>query len=271
MISGMLIRRAARRYRLVLAGACVLLGLFLCANMLAASSMLEQQTRVFLEIEWVRRIMSGLIGMEITGVISPTGLISFSFTHPMTWTVSLGFVLMLTSGAFAGEIDRGTIDLVATLPISRTSYYTTMTLFVLAAVLPLVLTSFCALWILRHTLVDMDIDFRILARVAFHLYFVIAAVACLAQAIAAGTGRRATAIVVCFVYLFYSLVLNVVGAFWEPIKAIDFTSFLYFYRPLEIVNTGAVVWSDVLVFVAAGAVAWTIGLIIWLRRDFPAT
>ena len=62
-----------------------------------------------------------LIGGEL-GLASPRGVIGFGYLHPFFLTLMSAWTIRVTSGALAGEIGRGTMDLLASRPASRESH-----------------------------------------------------------------------------------------------------------------------------------------------------
>ena len=110
----------------------------------------------------------------------------------------------------------------------------------------------------------------LLAMAAAHLYSVYVLLACFGLAVSAMCDRRGTAVSICFLVVFYAFVLNFVATMWEPARAIQFTAFLYYYRPLDVTRYAMWRWSEIGVLLGAAAVWWVVGLTAWVRRDIPA-
>jgi len=123
-MNGPLMRKTFRDYALLAGGTVLLLVLFVVFFMFALKSMPLDQGRVIMEMPWVHNLMNALVGADILATMTPTGMMSFAFAHPMMWTLVIAFVFTLSSGVIAGEVDRGSMDLMATLPMSRSSMYT---------------------------------------------------------------------------------------------------------------------------------------------------
>lgn len=270
-MNAVLIKRTLRDYRLLAAGTAVLLLGFVVLFMFAISSMPLDENRFWLDLPWVRRLMSAMIGADISEMVTRTGFTSFVFTHPLMWIMVIGFLLTLTSGVLSGEIDRGTMDLLATLPISRTRLYASLSVAALLLGLPTCGTVWLGAWLGRSLLGWRDVRLDALALLAFHLYAVYIFIACFAIAVSAACSRRTTALVICFVFVFYAFVLNLLVAFWPAAQKIAFTGFLHYYAPLPIVRDQALRWGDVGVLLGAAAIFWTTGLAVFRRRDLPAT
>lgn len=270
MISRPFTLKTIRDYGWFAIGAMLLLLGFVVVMMFAIDSMPMDKSHVWLNLKWVRRLISAMLGADLGDMFTRTGITSLVYTHPMMWTVLISFILSLTSGVLAGEIDRGTMDSLATLPVSRSRYYISMTIATLLYGLPLCWTLWVGVWLGRTLIGWSDVRMDLIAVLTVHLYIVYVFLSCLAVSVSALCNRRTTAVVICFVVVFYSFVLNLIGAFWPAAKEIAFTGFLDYYAPLPIVRDAAWRWGDIGVLLTAGAVFWTLGLIGFSRRDIPA-
>lgn len=62
-----------------------------------------------------------LAGVPLADLATPTGRLSVLYVHAVTMVVLVGWALGRGSAPISGEIGRGTMDLLASLPIRRTS------------------------------------------------------------------------------------------------------------------------------------------------------
>ena len=83
--------------------------------------------------------------------------------------------------------------------------------------------------------------------------------------------RRGVALTWCFLIIFYSFILNLLAAFWPTAQKISFTGFLHYYAPLRVVLGEAVPWGDMGVLLALAVTWWTVGLVVFCRRDIHVT
>lgn len=275
-VSIALIRKTIHDYLLTWLAAVTLLVAFVVMYMFIVGSMMERQTNIFeivdgLGMDWVRKLISALIGSEVEQAMTPTGLASFAFAHPLVWTVMIAFLFTVTSGVISGEIDRGTMDLLATLPISRGRIYGTLSLVVMCMGLPICAAIWVGAAIGKYLSNTPAVDLAALGLLGAHLYVVFIMLACFSLAVSAMCSRRGSALAIAFLVVFYSFVLNVLVAFWEPVKKIAFTGFLNYYAPLPITRDHAWRTGDLAVLLAAAAVCWAAGFIVFRRRDVPAS
>lgn len=268
-MSRVLIRKAMRDYGWMALAAAILLFLFVIVFIFAINSFnMEERIDLIEMMPWVRQLISSMIGADIIDNFTRTGMISFAFAHPAAWAMILAFTLTSTTGLISGEVDRGSFDLVATLPISRARIYGSYSFIVAAAVAILCL----AIWLGACTglaaIGDTEASRGALAIVAAHLYATCLYVVGLAMAVSGAFNRRGIAAGICFLVIFYAFVLNVVEAFWPAAQSIGFTGFMHFYSPLPIARDGWQ-WGNIGILVGTGTLFWLIGLFWFTKRDLP--
>lgn len=264
--------RTLRDYLPLGAGAAALLFAFVILFMFATHSIPLDEGRRWLELEWVRRLLNAMLGADLSKALTTTGLASFVFTHPFTWVLVVAFLFTMSSGVLSGEMDRGTMDTLATLPVSRAKIYMSVSVSVLLLGVPILWAAWAGVW-LGAKLVGVhepDMMSRLAVVVVnFHAaYFFIAG---LSLAISASCERRTQALMWCFLIVFYSFILNLLAAFWPAAKSASFTGFLHYYMPLPIILSGEWPLRDMAVLLSAGTLIWFAGMIRFCRRDIHVT
>ncbi|OWY70461.1 hypothetical protein B7486_16920 [cyanobacterium TDX16] len=270
MISWPIVKRTLRDYALLWGGAMLLVTLFVVIFNFALNSFPREQTENWLSIPWIRRLIASLAGADVLELSKPEGLLSIAFNHPLVWTLLVAFTLSLSSGVIAGEIDRGTIDLLMTLPVSRTAVYCSTSLALVMMVLPL-----CwGVWLgakLGVTLTGFTAArMSLLAMVTCNLCAAVMAVSGLAMAASGICNRRGPAVTWVFVIVFYGFVVNFLRTMWPALEPLAFTSFLSYYAPLVIIRDEAFAWRSMMILLGSGLGFWLVGLAIFRRRDIPA-
>lgn len=271
MVNAAIVFGVWRRYRLLWAAVVALLLGFVVVFMLAANSFVEERNLLEALPEWVRRLMNAMAGTDVSAMLTPTGIASFVFTHPLMWVLLTSFTIAVASGLLAGEVDRGTMDLLATLPVSRGRIYASLTAGLMAMGLPLCWVVFAGACIGRWIVGGAEVDVGLLAVVACHLCAAYVFLALWSLAVSAMCSRRGTAVAIAFGAIFYSFVLNVLAAYWTALGRLAFTGFLHYYGPLKIVRDGEWRLGDLAVLLGAGAFCWVAGLVVFSRRDIRAT
>ncbi|MCA9257394.1 MAG: hypothetical protein KDA33_17225, partial [Phycisphaerales bacterium] len=116
---------------------------------------------------------------------------------------------------------------------------------------------------------EKDAELGTLLIVAGHLYVTCLCIVGLSMATSGMSNRRSVSIGICFFYVFYSFVLNVLEAFWPAAERIGFTGFMHFYKPLPIARDAAWQWGNLGILMSAGLIIWVIGWLRFAQRDLP--
>lgn len=270
MISIPIIRRTLRDYALFWLGAMLLVTLFVIVFNFAINSIPREQTENWLGIPWIRRLVASLAGADVLEFTKPEGWLSIVFNHPLIWTILVAFTLTLSSGVLSGEVDRGTMDMLMTLPVSRAAIYCSNSLALLIMMLPI-----CwAVWLGAYLGVSLTnlagVRMHLLAMVTCNLCAALVAVSGLSMAASGCSNRRTVAVLGVFLAVFYGFVINFLGTLWPALEPLAFTSFLNYYAPLVIIRDEAFAWKNMLILLGIGGTFWLVGLVIYTRRDIPA-
>ncbi len=227
--------------------------------------------RRWVELPLIRDLLRIVLGADLAGDLNPTIMSTFGLGHPLLWALSWTLLLTIVTGVVAGEIDRGTADLLLTLPVSRTAVYTSTSV---AWVLAAVLVSFAPLLGLRlgelASPLSEPLRFGQLWPLSVNLLALNLCVAGVTMLVSSVVSRRALAIGIVLAALLASDLVNLLSQFWEAVRPFAFLGFLHYYRPLPVVRSGTLPWGDIVVLLAVGAVAWSAGLWYFRRRDIPA-
>jgi ABC-2 type transport system permease protein len=225
-----------------------------------------------LQIPVLRNMIKLLVGADLLENLTATSLMSIGFIHPLLLTLNWALLLTVCTRVIAGEIDRGTADLLLTLPVSRISVYTSVSAVWISAGL---LISYAPLlgamlgeqryWLWQPLQYD---KLAILCVNLFAMYLAVGGITMLASATAT---RRGPAIGAVLAALLASFLLNFLAQYWKEVEVLDVFSILHYYKPLPVVRTGHWPVRDIAILCAIGAVAWMAGLIYFRRRDIPAT
>jgi ABC-type transport system involved in multi-copper enzyme maturation permease subunit len=214
-----------------------------------------------------RTMFGALLGVNFGDEITAQMLHSIIWVHPVVLATVWGFEIWMCTRVPAGEIDRGTIDVLLGLPVSRRGVYLAETIAWLVGGVAL-LTIAAAAFTLGEQFAGGHVVDR--ARVAlvlanfFALYVAVGSIALLASA---SSNRRGRAIAIVLVVVLGSMLLNFLAAFWPAAERLSVFGVLRYYRPEEILRTGAAPLANIAILIAVGAVFWTLGAVVWSRRD----
>ena len=222
------------------------------------------------QFPFIRKIFEMGFGINVDGDVSMNILFAVVFTHAvvlaLTWTV----IIAATTRVTAGEIERGTADMLLSLPVNRTEVYisTTLAWVLIAGILsacPVGGIGIAAQVFETEEAVELS---KYLAP-ALNFCCLNLAVGGISSLISCCLNRRGLAVGTTVAALLTSAVLTFLEPFIEFIKTIRFLSLLNYFRPVDIVRTGEWPMSQMLTLVILGTVAWTAGLILFARKDIP--
>jgi len=231
-------------------------------------TVMQDFSSTLLQVPFFRTIISALLGADIGETLVPATFIAIAWVHPVVLAILWTHAIVLGTRVPAGEIDRGTIDLLLSLPVSRWQVYIAETVVFLATGLAVV-----AMGMVGHRLGILSLAAESRPRlgpvlvIAANLYCLYMAVGGLAFLVSAAGNRRGRAIATVFGILLASFLLNFLAHFWPPAQAISFLSLLHYYQPLPLVRTGDLPVLDMVVLVGFAAAAWTAGGVWFARRD----
>lgn len=269
-----IIAKSLRDYALVLV--LITIGLIgfevVVIRMLVEASHDLELLRAWLERPLIKTLLQLALGAEFTAAdLNPTNLAAFGLAHPFVYAMAWTLLLAITTGVVAGEVGRGTADLLLTLPLRRSTVYISscvpwligIALISAACVFGLALGE--RIWPL-----DKPLDLGRIALVSINLAALNFCIAGVTMMVSSLTSRRTIAIGVVLTALLISDVVNLVVPFWEAIEPIAFLGFLHYYRPLPLLRSGALPAGDLTILIGVGTLCWLIGLWHFSRRDIPA-
>lgn len=193
------------------------------------------------------------------------------FVHPVVLTVFTAVVLSASSRALAGEIDRGTGDLLLSLPIARRQL-----VFAVLIVLQLVVLALVTLawWSMRLGLVLGDIpspaSLTGFLWVAVNLWALLSCVAGIATLISAAVSERGRVLLWTVSFLVVSFFVNLIATLWSPAAWSDHFSVFHYYRPHPVALSGVAPVTDLAFLLGVAILSSLAAVEVFARRDVPA-
>jgi ABC-2 type transport system permease protein len=188
---------------------------------------------------------------------SPRGVIAFGYLHPFFLALFSAWTIRVASGALAGEIGRGTMDLLAARPVPRAAHvlaaWVTMAagLAVLAA----------AAWIgtaIGLGLRSLEVTPGQIVALPAMAWLLFTSWGSVALFVGATRREAGSAIAWTSGLIATAFVLDFLARVWEPVQWARPLSLFAYYRPPEIVQTGLMPGGfGSLVAIAAIAAAWS--------------
>lgn len=214
----------------------------------------------------VRMLLQAMMGCDLGGPVESEVLRAVLWVHPAVLALLWAQELVFCTRVPAGEVDRGTIDILLSWPISRRK------LFGLESLVWLTSGVWMCLMLLAGHLVAIQLthsdrsSLRTLLLVLCNLYgiyFAVGGVTCLVSSI---SNRRGRALGTVFGLLLASYLLSFLAQFWPATRFLAPLGVLNYYRPTSIVATGHLPWADLATLIAVGGLSWLAALETFARR-----
>ena len=187
------------------------------------------------------------------------------------WPIIL-IILTLTyaSSAIAGEIDKGTIELLLAQPISRLKIFLAKYfsgLMIIAAFVLITNFSIIPFAILHH--VDLQIqNYLTISILGFLFAFAIFGICIMLSSFSSSRGLP-MAITGGLLIIMYAL--NVFSAFQESVENLKHASFFHYYDQNAALLNNHIDLLSIIVFLAVGIICTVIGAIVFVKRDIATT
>jgi ABC-2 type transport system permease protein len=222
------------------------------------------------------QIVQTLMGGETIDIKRIMDMLSIGYVHPLTQTILCIWAIGRASGAIAGEIDRGTMELLLAQPIARSRIVLAHFLVDLIAIPILCLSMWGGTW-LGTWLVGLqaDADPWRFAPALLNVAALLLAVGGFSMAFSAFGRFRGRVLGVTVLITLLQFLINVIGQLWpvaEPLR--PFTVF-YYYQPQPIIldphwYRSSAVWMRLSVLLGVGFAGYAVAWWHFCRRDLPA-
>jgi len=244
---------------------------FECLLVRALGEFAEELVETWFKLEFLKNLVTALVGADLAEDVTATSLVTIGFAHPLLYTLVWGFLLATCTRIIVGEVDRGTTDLLLTLPISRCRMYCSLSAVWILAGIPLCLAPLVGIW-LGEDISPMSepLDLARLRTAPPNLFALYLAIGSSTMLISSLTSRRGPAIAIALGALLGCFLLNFLAQLWSFARQISFLGVLDYYRPLESVRTGDWPLFEIAVLTGVALAVWLVGLWHFSRRDIHA-
>lgn len=200
---------------------------------------------------------------------------ALAWSHPVIIAVLTAQAILVCTRVLAGEVERGTIDVLLALPVSRWRLFiseTTAWLLSGAVLLGfLFLGSYVGAMFIEP---QYRPSWSRLAMVLANLSLVYGVIATSSMLAAVLTDRRARAVLAVIIFTVSSVLISflyTLDSSLEFTKKLRFLSVLDYYKPVQVLMTGEWPVRDMLWLGGASVVLWVAAGVVLSRRDVTTT
>lgn len=263
-----LMRKAAIELR----GTTIVFGLAMMAGCgLLGFALPRFQARIMqrmAEMPFLQEMRSAMLGADLGNASGPEVPFGIAWSHPVLLAILWAHGIICCTRMPAGEVDKGTIDVVLGLPVSRWQLYVSETVVWLgsaAVVLAMALAG--SLIGMRLAPPEMRPELSRLLIVIANLFLLYASVAGMAWLMSSLSDRRGRAVTVVLIVAVSAFLLNYLALLWPAAKRVQFLSILHYYRPVFPLRDGKWPVGDMAALGAVAAGLWAAGGVVFSRRD----
>jgi ABC-type transport system involved in multi-copper enzyme maturation permease subunit len=223
------------------------------------------------QVRFLQDILTALLGTELGGNLGPPAIAAMPWVHPIVLTLTWAHAILHTTRVPAGEIDRGTIDVLLGLPVARVQVFLCECAVGLLAGAILILAALAGnllgTWLVGSGAAASAATVAQRVAAAANLYGLYMTVGGIAACLSAFSNRRGRAMGATFGVVVGLFLVNSLVPFWTWAERVGPCNPLHYYRPLLIFRDNALPLRDIAVLVTAGATLWAAGAWRFARRD----
>jgi len=230
----------------------------------------NERVKAFLQyIDMLPSFIKAFMGGEVLEIGNIAGLIAIGYQEPLVLILYMLFAVGVPTALLAGEVQRGTMELILSRQTTKTQIYICAGLITVAGMYALVIVMFTGT-VAATRLYDFD------QAVPLYSFFKIAIVGgMLASAVggiallAAACFRRGLAVSLTVAYLVVNYFISIIADWWPRMKWLEPTTIFNYVDGPAIFGKSGWPIGDMCVLLSLLAVSTVLGGIIWSRRDLP--
>jgi len=230
------------------------------------------------------RILQTLMGGGEISLFRPTDMLSIGYVHPLVQTILCIWAIGRAAGAIAGEIDRGTMELLLAQPLARNRVVLAHFVVDLLTIPILCLSLWGGNWLGAWLVGILElgagadssklaVDPRIFAPAMASVAALLFAVSGYTMWLSARGRFRGRVLSLAVLVTLLQFLVNAVGQLWDTIEFLRPWTVFYYYQPQHAILSRGSPGEDlanVAVLLAVGGVGYALALVAFCRRDLPA-
>lgn len=260
-----IIRRDMRSW-LIYAGALFIIQIALAAVFNQAGAGLPGGMGMLIDL--LPDAVRGFVGSSELDLLTANGALAVSYNHPLTKVALTVFVVGLTANAIAGELERGTLDLLLARPLRRYKLLLGSGMAFLVATIILASSMFMGTVVgARIGGISGDVEWSNFCWLAINTAALVVAMGGLGYLFSAVAKRGSQAAGWAGGLIAGMFFLDWFATMWDKVKPLTPFSLFHYYQPSQIITGTPNWWINITVLLVVAILAFMAAVLIFERRD----
>ena len=227
-------------------------------------------------LDLLPKFVEPLLGVPLAKLASMAGRISVLYVHVVTLLVCLGWAVGRGSDVVSGEISRGTMDLLATLPVRRWTIVLASGVVTALGAAVLALSIWGGSWLgMRTVTLPEPVVPRQFLPGVLNLFSMTFCVAGFTALVSSWDRSRWRTVLVAGGFFAASSIVKMIARLWEPGAWLGCLSCLTAFEPQKLILlapevTRPMAWRYNATLLGLGLAAYVAAAIVFSRRDLPS-
>ncbi len=219
-------------------------------------------------IDMLPSIVKSALGGEMLRVGNTAGLIAIGYNHPFVLFLYMLYAVGTPTGLLAGEVQRGTMELILSRSVTKTQVYLCAGILTLAGMFALVLVMFLGTVAAVHIFTFKDrVPLDVFFRIAINGGLLASTFGAFSLLCAGAFGRLYAAVSVAVAFLVVNYFVAIISNWWPRMAFLKPVTLFYLIDSSNLWAGWPLRNLGILIVILLAAVV--VGAIIWHRRDLP--
>jgi ABC-2 type transport system permease protein len=229
----------------------------------------NEKVKVFLSfLDMLPSIVKTSLGGKMLQMGNTAGLVAIGYNHPFVLFLHMLFAVGTPTGLLAGEVQRGTMELILSRPTTKIQVYVCAGILTLAGMFALDLVMFLGTVAAVHIFTFQDrVPLEIFFRIAINGGLLASTFGAVALLCAATFGRLYTAVGVAVAFLVANYFVAIISNWWPVMAFLKRASLFYLIDSSNLWQGWP--WRNLGLLAAILLVTAGLGAVVWNRRDLP--
>ena len=197
------------------------------------------------------------------------GYLAVGFREPIYLIIILSFVIASSSSAIAKEIERGTIFLLLSRPVSREEFFLAKLATTFIGTVLLLCFAILGTWLGSIVFGVNGIDYDLVFKIQINVFFLALAVAGIGYLISSMLSEGGKTLALSSGVTVLMFFIEFLADSLPSIDWIGYVSVFHYYEPSILVNSESLSWVNLSILIIVGFIGLTLATIMFKRRDIP--